>query len=365
MAVKIVDVIAHHLNVPNKKNGPEVPFVWNRLSQVILELKTDDGLTGWGECFGYGVPHAVVAVVHNTLKPMLVGEDPTNIRALMRKLFQKTHIYGRYGITTFAISGVDIALWDLAGKRAGKPLYELLGGAANKVVPVYASLVRYPEEDERIAAHAKQAVKDGHTMIKLHQVTPASVAMARDAIGHDVPLTVDINCEWTVHEAANMAIAMDEQELYWLEEPVWPPEDFAGLSTVGNSTGVPLSSGENLCTAVQFGAMIDADAVTFVQPSVIKVGGVSEFLKVAALVEAANLELAPHSPYFGPGFVATLHLIAHTAQAKWIEKFYFDLESPLFTTPLKLERGSYTLPTGPGLGADMDPNVLKEYKVKA
>ena len=103
---------------------------------------------------------------------------------------------------------------------------------------------------------------------------------------------------------------------------------------------------------------------TFLQPSVIKVGGVSEFLKVATLVEAANLELAPHSPYFGPGFAASLHLIAHTGRARWIEKIYIDLESPLFTQPLRLEKGTYTLPTGPGLGADMDPHVLKEYRWK-
>ncbi len=362
--MKIVDVIAHHLAIPAKKSGPEVPFIWSRLSQVIVELKTADGLTGWGECFGYGVPHAVAATVTHTLKPLLMGEDARAIRPLMRKLFQKTHLFGRYGISTFAISGVDIALWDLAGKRAGQPLYQLLGGAASTRVPAYASLVRYPEQDDRIAAHAKQAMKEGYTMIKLHQITPESVAIGRDAIGHDVPLTVDINCEWTTQQAAQMAMAMDEQELHWLEEPVWPPEDFAGLAEVQNSTGVPLASGENACTAQQFQAMIDAGAATFVQPSVIKVGGVSEFLKVATLVEAANLELAPHSPYFGPGFVASLHLIAHTGRAQWIEKIYFDLESPLFTQPLRLEKGSYTLPEGPGLGAEMDPHVLKEFRVK-
>ena len=310
------------------------------------------------------MPHAVAATVTHTLKPLLLGEDPRAIRPLLKKLFQKTHLFGRYGVTTFAISGVDIALWDLAGKRAGQPLYQLLGGAASTRVPAYASLVRYPEQDDRIAAHAKQAVKEGYTMIKLHQIAPESVAMGRDAIGHDLPLTVDINCEWTTHEAAQMAMAMDEQELYWLEEPVWPPEDFAGLAEVQNSTGVPLASGENACTAEQFHAMIEADAITFVQPSVIKVGGVSEFLKVAALVEAANLELAPHSPYFGPGFVATLHLIAHTGRARWIEKIYFDLESPLFTQPLRLEKGTYTLPEGPGLGVEMDPHALKEFRVK-
>jgi L-alanine-DL-glutamate epimerase-like enolase superfamily enzyme len=362
--MKIVDVIAHHLAIPAKKTGPEVPFVWGRLAQVIVELKTEDGRTGWGECFAYGLPRAVAAVVNHTLKPLLVGEDATAIRPLMQSLFRKTHLYGRYGVTTFALSGVDIALWDLAGKRAGKPLYELLGGAASRRVPAYASLVRYPEEDDRIAAYAKQALREGYTMIKLHQSTPASAALARKAIGADVPLTVDINCQWSSYEAAQMAMALDESGLYWLEEPVWPPEDFAALAEVQSSTGVPIASGENACTAVQFGALIDAEAATFIQPSVIKLGGVSEFLKVAQLVEAANLELAPHSAYFGPGFAATLHLIAHTGRAKWIEKFYFDLESAIFTQPLRLDQGGYTLPEGPGLGVDVDPLALEEYRVK-
>ena len=362
--MKIVDVIAHQVAIPARKSGPEVPFVWGNLTQVIVEIRTGDGLTGWGECFGYGVPQAVAATVNHTLKPLLVGEDAAAIRPLMDTLFRKTHLFGRYGVTTFALSGVDIALWDLAGKRAGKPLFELLGGAASREVPAYASLVRYPEEDDRIAAHAKQALREGYTMIKLHQSTPESVALARKAMGPGVPLTVDINCRWSAYESAQMAMALDEFGLYWLEEPVWPPEDFAALAEVQNSTGVPVASGENACTAFQFRAMIEAEAATFLQPSVIKLGGVTEFLKVAQLVETANLELAPHSPYFGPGFLASLHLIAHTGRAKWVEKIYFDLESPIFTRALSPEQGVYTVPEGPGLGLDVDPKVLKEYWLK-
>jgi L-alanine-DL-glutamate epimerase-like enolase superfamily enzyme len=201
-------------------------------------------------------------------------------------------------------------------------------------------------------------------MVKLHQVSAPSVEQARLAVGEDIPLTVDINCEWTVFEASRMAMAMDAYDLLWLEEPVWPPEDYAGLAEVQSSTGVSLSSGENACTAFQFKEMIDAGAATFIQPSVTKVGGISEFLKVATLVQTANLELAPHSPYFGPGFVATLHLIAHTAQPKWVEKIYFDLESPLFVKPLEFSKGAYTVPSVPGIGADMDPHALREYKLK-
>lgn len=362
--MKIEDVQALHLSIPHQKSGPEVPFVWGRLHQVIVEVRTEDGLKGYGEAFGYGMPQAVTAAVNHTLKPLLVGEDATAITSLIGALFQKTHIWGRYGLTTFAISGVEIALWDLAGKRAGKPLYELLGGAGSREVKAYGSLVRYPEEDPRIAEHARQAHEEGYGMIKLHQSEVESVVMAREAIGDSVPLTVDINCQWPPLEATRRAIAMDEYELTWLEEPVWPPEDFAGLASVQEASGVPLASGENACTAFQFHHMLEAGAASYIQPSVTKVGGIAEFLKVAALAETYNVELAPHSPYFGPGFLATLHLIAHTGQARWIEKIYFDLEAELFDPALKPESGVYTVPDGPGLGLEINQDTLDKFRAK-
>ncbi|MCZ6473843.1 MAG: mandelate racemase/muconate lactonizing enzyme family protein [SAR324 cluster bacterium] len=362
--MKITEVQAIHLSVPHKKSGPEVPFVWGRLHQVIVEIKCEDGLVGYGEAFGYGIPHAVTALVNHTLRPLLVGENASDITGMIATLFQKSHIWGRYGATIFAISGVEIALWDLAGKRAGKPLYELLGGAASREVKAYASLVRYQEEDPLIAEHAARAKKEGYEMIKIHQNEVESVALAREAIGRDTPLTVDINCLWTPLEATRRAIAMDDYELTWLEEPVWPPEDYNGLADVQESSGVPLASGENACTAFQFHRMLEAGAVSYVQPSVTKVGGIGEFLKVAALAQTYNVALAPHSPYFGPGFLATLHLIAHTRQAKWIEKIYFDLEADLFASPLEPRNGVYTLPDGPGLGLDINQDTLREFRAE-
>jgi L-alanine-DL-glutamate epimerase-like enolase superfamily enzyme len=259
---------------------------------------------------------------------------------------------------------VETALWDLAGKRAGVPLYELLGGAAGTRVPAYASLVRYPEQHQQIDVDARKAIDEGFTMLKLHQATAASVAIGREAIGAGVPLTVDINCLWTPTEAIRMAEELGEHDLLWLEEPVWPPEDFEGLAHVQASTGVALAAGENACTAHQFQAMADAGAVTYMQPSVIKVGGVSEWLRVAELARLAGYEMAPHSPYFGPGFVATLHLIAHTGQPKWIEKIYFDLELPLFTEPLAFADGAYTVPDGPGLGVELDWEALAPFELR-
>lgn len=362
--MKITDVTAHTFGVPSTRKSKDVPWVWGRLTQVYVEVKTEDGLVGIGECFAYGIPHATAAVVNYTLRPLLVGQDARQIAPLTHLMQQKTHLFGRHGVTTFGISGVEMALWDLAGKRAGQPLYELLGGAQSTEVPAYASLVRYPEEHAQIRADAEKAMEEGYTLLKLHQVTAPSVAIGREVIGPDVPLTVDINCEWSPFHAIEMADAMNEYDLYWLEEPVWPPEDFNGLAQAQATSGVPLAAGENWCTDWQFKQAMDAGAVTFVQPSVTKVGGIGEWLKVAHLARANGYEMAPHSPYFGPGFVATLHLIAHTGQARWIERIYFDLEVELFTEPLKLAGGTYTVPGGPGLGVELNWKELEPFRLQ-
>ena len=359
--MEITAVRATPIAVP--LSDPSIPWVWGTFSHVIVEIETDEGLAGCGEAYGHGAPRAVAEVVNEVLRPLLIGEDPSDIAGLSRRMFHRTHLFGRYGVTTFAISGVDIALWDLAGKRAGMPLYQLLGGAETRQVKAYASLVRY-EDREQMTDHVEKASGEGYEMLKLHQIDVESIRRGREAMGGDLFLTVDINCQWPPHRATEMALAMDEYNLHWLEEPVWPPEDFRGLAAVMEESGVPLAAGENACTAHQFRLMMDEGAVRYPQPSVVKVGGISEFLKVASLAETANLDLAPHSPYFGPGFVATLHLIAHTRSARWIEKLYCDPETSIYSPALEIQDGVYTLPEGPGLGVHVDSQVLKEYALR-
>jgi len=277
--MKIVDVRATPLRIPTSLAKHD--FAGNffrRNDYCIVEVVTDEGLVGIGDAQAWGVVEATTAVVNQTLKPLLVGEDPARIRALTQRMFRVTHTMGRYGITTFAISGVEVALWDLAGKRAGMPLYDLLGGATVTEVPAYASLVRYPEEDALIEREAARAASEGYTHIKLHQNDSNSVRMAREVVGEEMPLTVDINCAWTTLEATQMALEMSLYDILWLEEPVWPPEDFEGLAKVQADSGVSLASGENLCTARQFKALMEAGGAAFVQSSVIKLGGIGEFL---------------------------------------------------------------------------------------
>jgi len=330
----------------------------SRLDFCLVRVETDSGLVGWGEAFSYHCRSAVVASVRDMIAPLAVGEDPLQIDEIQEKIQKKLHIFGRMGIQCYALSGLDIALWDLAGKAAGKPLHALLGGAKRTALPCYASLLRYGEP-ALVAQYSQQARTEGFGAIKLHEVTEPAVAAARAALG-DTPLMVDVNCEWSREDAVAAARAFAPHRLEWLEEPVFPPEDFHGLRAISEAGGVPLAAGENLCYATQFAAMLEARAVAYAQPSVTKVGGVSEFRKVAKLAGAAGVRLAPHSPYFGPGAVATLHLIAALAPEARFELFYLWAEATLY--PGLFGGPEVALPQGPGLGLDPDPVVLERYR---
>ncbi|MCB1745051.1 MAG: mandelate racemase/muconate lactonizing enzyme family protein, partial [Gammaproteobacteria bacterium] len=258
---------------------------------------------------------------------------------------------------------IEIALWDLAGKRAGLPLCDLLGGAARRELPVYASLVRHPEGHDRIAEECQKALDEGYSMIKLHQSSAPSVRLAQSVVQQRVPITVDVNCAWSALDAIDHARQMREYDILWLEEPVWPPDDFAALHRVQREGGVDLASGESISTAVRFRAMLEAGAVCYAQPSVTRVGGIGEFLQVATLARHYNVELAAHSPYMGPGLLATLHLLAHTGQSRWLERFYFDLEAPLFEGDGNLTGPFARVPDAPGLGVSLNQDTLRDYEL--
>ena len=154
-------------------------------------------------------------------------------------------------------------------------------------------------------------------------------------------------------------------DIHWLEEPIFPPEDFLSLARLRREEGVALAAGENACTAMEFAQMLRAEAVDYVQPSVTKVGGISEFQKVAALADAAGVTVMPHSPYFGPGFLATLQLAAARAvPGGLIERFHLDLEATLYGKLIDPVNGFFKVPQEPGLGPAPDPDVIKTYRVK-
>jgi L-alanine-DL-glutamate epimerase-like enolase superfamily enzyme len=358
--VKITGLQAIALGIPHRPLTPPSPWSAALAKQILVRVDTDEDLVGWGECFAYGAPLAVCSAVEEALAPVVVGQDPSRIEHLTRAMHQALMIWGRRGLGLFAISGVELALWDLAGKARGVPVYQLLGGLVQRSAPAYASLLRYPSASD-VGRAASAMAAQGYTAIKLHQVDVESVAVARDAVGKAVELMLDTNCPWSVEEAIRMGRRLERYELRWLEEPVWPAEDYAGLARVRAALSTSIATGENEGTAPGFAALLAAGAADIVQPSMTKVGGIGEMKKIAALAAAAGATLVPHSFYFGPGLAATLHVIASTPGVPYVEFPPGELEAPLIAEPIRRERGRVGVSDRPGLGADPDPAVLARY----
>ena len=362
MAIKSITPVA--LNLPFEVGGPKPLFAGRprNMEMLLVRVETDGGIVGWGEAFGYAVWPATRAALEALIAPLALGRDERDITALMTDLQRILHLLGRTGAVMYALSGLDIALWDIAGKAAGKPLAELLGGARRSDFTAYASLVRYTDL-VLVARNARAAVERGYRAIKLHETGVEQVRAARAAIGPDVKLMMDTNCPWTADEALAIAARVREYDLYWFEEPVWPPEDYLALARVRRECGIAVSAGENAVSLTDFRAMFDAGAVDYAQPSVTKIGGVTEMMRIAALAKERGVTLVPHSPYFGPGLLATLHMAAAFEHETMIEYSYCDLGANPLGDAIAVTNGRIALPRGSGLGRDPDPAVLERYRV--
>ena len=358
--MKIADVQAIPLAIPLKPFDPPSSWQTRMRKQVLVRVLTDDGLTGLGEAFALGGPLAVSNVIVESLKPLLVGQEPSRIEYLVDLLHRATQNYGRRGIGMFAISGVEIALWDLLGKVLNVPVYQLLGGAVRPRLCAYASLVRY-DTPERVAAACEKFAVRGFGFIKLHQIDVASVRAAREAVGPDVEVMLDTNCPWTPAEALSMARQLEPYRLFWLEEPIWPPEDYSALADLRRQSPVPIALGENESTLFGFRSVVEHRAADVLQPSIIKVGGISEFRKIAALATAAGLPIAPHSFYLGPGLAATLHVAATLSGTMPVEFPALDLETPFLARPIEAHDGHVEVPSGPGLGVEINEEALRRH----
>jgi D-galactarolactone cycloisomerase len=331
------------------------------MDTLFVRVDTDEGLTGWGEAFGFRLCPATRIAVETLIAPLCIGRDPTDITSVMRDLQYRMHNYGRNGPAMFGLAGINIALWDIAGQIVGLPLYRLLGGAPRTHVPAYASLWRYGSADA-VRRNVEKALARGYRELKLHEIESAIVLAAREAAGPIVPFTLDVNCAWTAREAIEMTQRLEGMNIRWIEEPTWPPEDFAALAEVNKNGALPVAAGENIATPIEFSAMFRQNAVAFAQPSVAKIG-VSATREVAALAATPNVALAPHSPYFGPGLIATMHIAAAAGGDVAVERYFCDLEPGPLGDAINAVGDSFVLPNRPGLGLEIDETLLARYRV--
>ena len=359
-----------------------------RRGSLLVEIETDERIIGIGEA-GVG-GGATAGVIEKLLQPMLIGEDPLLIEALWQKMFARTRQYGRRGVVMNAISGIDIALWDIAGKTANLPVYRLLG-ACRERVEAYASGGFYQEgksvddlagEAEGYRARGFQGMKmkvgrNPSTQTHLRhlvehsqvcEVEPeediARVAAVRQALGPKAKLMVDVNCAWSPSFAIEMGRAFEPYKLYWIEEPV-STDDIDGSARVAEALATPIAGYETEIGLYGFRELITRGAVDIVQPDLAWAGGFSECRRIAALAHAHHLTVAPHSFAGAVLLAASLHFIASIPNGLVLE---FDqnpngLRDDLLKEPITIESdGSIRLPERPGLGIELDRAAVERYR---
>lgn len=360
--ITAIDLVA--LRIPFHIWGP--PPVSRGITRTHIEshyvrVATAGGVIGWGECFGTARPMVTAAFEHY-LKPRVIGQQATDA-TLIARIERLQLSLTRGGPMMSALSGLDIALWDIRGKIEGVPVSVLLGGVQRTEVDCYASLMQYGGDRELLARNTTRALEHGYRQIKLHEKTADAVRVSREAIGPDVPLMVDTNCAWTAAEAQPAVAAMAPYNPRWVEEPVYPPEDFDTLAALRKATGVPLAMGENINSFHEFCRMVTTGATDYVQPSIVKTGGISAMARVAAEVERLGATCVPNAFYVGPGCLAVLHCLAVKEKTSPLERMFAELEMWPFARTVPVVGGKVEVPRGPGLGADPEDELIARYRV--
>lgn len=333
---------------------------------TVVRIHTDEGLTGVGFVLGGKLVHQAV---EGYLAPLLVGEDPFMTEALWQRMFEKTLLLGRRGALMRAISIADIALWDLKGKATSLPLYRLLGGYRTSI-PVYVSAAYYAagQTPDDVARELASCVEQGFKGVKMRvggatlKEDIARVRAARRAIGDDVELMVDANYGFNDHlQGIRAGLLFQDEGVRWLEEPT-QPDNLKGSTAIAEALTMPVATGESESTRWAFQQIIEQRAADILQPDVTVVGGVSEWLKVAALASSHNIPVAPH-------YVWDVHVHLAAATPAVIVQEYFERDSDLvnfddvLVSPLKPENGMLRVPEGPGLGLDLNDEAIGRYRI--
>lgn len=356
------------------------PLRWGAMSVnskggVIVRVFTDEGLVGLGEA-GFSAEYfsTVGPVVNERLAPLLVGEDPLRIDYLWERMYEATHMWGRRGMETYALSGVDIALWDIMGKVTGQPIHRLFGTNKERVRAYSAPSLKGPKE---IVAESVEAVEAGYTAIKLRvglglDTDEKIVASVREAVGEEVELLVDANMAYDRRTALRMARIFEELGVVWFEEPIKSKSLSQYISEhrwlAERVERMRIAGGESLFTRYEYIDLLEPRVFDILQPDCVSVGGISEAKRVADMASSRNITCVPHiasSSGTGIGLAAGLQLILACANAPLIE---FDAYGGpgwegMLEEPIQLKEGYVSAPNKPGLGVELASDALERYRL--
>ena len=354
-------------------------WLYKQRGSCIIEIETADGVVGWGEC--YGPSQVARAYIESQYAPRILGRDPFDVEVIWEDLYNRIKDYGNKGMAISALSGIDIALWDIIGKTCGKPIHKLIGGAHRTEVQSYATGLYFIDMDRLIEEAVEEAqgyVAEGFTAIKMKiglgspKLDLERVRAVREAVGGEVRLMVDANHCFTVPAAIRLGRELEKLDVEWFEEPI-SPEDLDGYVEVTRALDMAVAGGENEFTRWGFRDIVARKAMDIVQPDVCAAGGISECRKIATLAAAHGVECVPHAWGSAIGLAATLHFLAALPdqppsfrpmppllEFEQCENPFRDL---LTLEPIVQHRGVVQIPTGAGLGIEIKRDVLDRYRV--
>ncbi len=372
--MKIIGIRTHLLSYSYK---PSEVWSWSggvtlRRNAVLVRIVTDSGIEGIGEIGEAAfLPRSVKLIVEEQFVPLLVGEDPLNIERLWHKMYVRSSHWGRKGTIVPIISGLDIALWDIAAKFVKQPLYRILGGACRERTRVYASAgMEQPLPD--MIADVKGFREQGYTALKVRIGSDLDddierIRAIRESVGPGFDIMTDAGQCYTDHPwsdftALEVARRLEPFSIFWLEEPLHP-DDIEGYRRLCGATRVPIATGENEYTRFGFQQLLSPRAVDIVQPDVTRSGGISECKKIAALASAHQLPCAPHVFGSGVGLMANIAFIVSTANCIILEydRTHNPLRDDILEEPVEVRDGSIGLPGAIGLGVRVDDDIESRF----
>jgi D-galactarolactone cycloisomerase len=374
--VKITEVSARVLRARPERSIVFAGGRYPEFSAALVQVDTDEGVTGYGEAIARAGAESTKAAVESLLGPAVTGEDPANIERLYWLMIDQLRRFGHAGgIVVEAISGIDTALWDIAGKAAGRPIRDLLYGAGRRSVAVYASSV-YIDTTEAMIGQTREQVAAGFTTVKLKVGHAAAdggkradvekIAAIREAVGPDIALGVDANSAYDAADAAWVARRLEDLDIAFFEEPCHP-DDIEGYARVRAQSAVPLAGGETLFLLYGFNDYLRRGLLDVVQPDLARCGGVTGARQVATLAQAHRMRLAPHTGFSGGiSQLAALQVAAAAAELHLLEYMFID-------NPLRdIFKGGYPrpaggvleVPSGPGLGLELDLDAVDRYTAR-
>ncbi len=361
----ISSVTVEHYNVPlaevltDAKHGDHTHF-----ELVVCRVRSSDGFEGVGYTYTGGKGgHAIKSIIEHDLADFLKGQSCDEIETLWDDMSWHLHYVGRGGLVSFAISAVDIALWDIRCKRAGVPLWKAAGGASNKTM-CYAGGIDLNFTESRLLENIQGYLDRGFRAVKIkvgkqdYLEDVARVRAVRDLIGNDITFMVDANYSMTVEEAVRFAKAIEPYDITWFEEPIIP-DNYRGFAKIAEQTSIPLAMGENLHTPHEFEYAIEQSKLGFLQPDASNIGGVTGWLQIAAMAKQAGLPVCSHGMH-------ELHvsLMASQPHAGYLEVHSFPIDE-YTTTPLKLDdQGLAIAPDSVGTGVEFDQDLLGPHLTK-